>query len=450
MTINIPTKVKMIIDKYYESGFEAFMVGGCVRDALLGRTPEDYDITTSALPNITESLFKKTIPTGIQHGTVTVIIEGENYEVTTYRTEGRYLDNRHPSDVQFVTNIKEDLARRDFTINAFAYNDKAGLIDYFNGFEDLNNQIIRAVGDADKRFQEDALRMLRAIRFSCQLGFSIEPSTLKAIKTNAELIKNISMERIRDEFCKILISPNAVKGIELLNETGILAIILPEITALINYTPLCNNHNNNVYEHTLNVLNNTKDDLLLRLSALFHDIGKIKTLTQLPNGHYYFPGHSEAGADMVVPILKRFKFDNNTINSVSVIIRYHLVLYPDQMPSDGDIKRLLNNVGIKNINTLFNLQRADINSLWNPVPFLAKVDYIDKKVNSFIAEGEPLTIKDLAVNGSILVSELNIQPGKILGEILNYLLEQVLDNKDINTKEQLLCLAREYLSKKML
>ena len=205
MTINIPTKVKMIIDKYYESGFEAFMVGGCVRDALLGRAPEDYDITTSALPNITESLFKKTIPTGIQHGTVTVIIEGENYEVTTYRTEGRYLDNRHPSDVQFVTNIKEDLARRDFTINAFAYNDKAGLIDYFNGFEDLNNQIIRAVGDADKRFQEDALRMLRAIRFSCQLGFSIEPSTLKAIKTNAKLIKNISMERIRDEFCKIII-----------------------------------------------------------------------------------------------------------------------------------------------------------------------------------------------------------------------------------------------------
>ena len=190
MFINIPNNVQFIIDTFYNNNYEAFMVGGCVRDCLLGLTPKDYDITTSALPNITESLFERTIPTGIKHGTVTVILNNENLEVTTYRTEGNYLDNRHPESVEFVSNIKEDLSRRDFTVNALAYNNKEGLIDYFNGIDDIKNKIIKAVGDPNKRFQEDALRMLRAIRFSCQLGFKIDDSTYAAIKSNYKLIKN--------------------------------------------------------------------------------------------------------------------------------------------------------------------------------------------------------------------------------------------------------------------
>ena len=446
MNINIPKNVQYIIDKFYKNNYEAYMVGGCVRDCLLGLSPKDYDITTSAKPHITEGLFTKTIPTGIEHGTITVVIENENFEVTTYRTEGNYLDNRRPESVSFVSDIKEDLSRRDFTINAFAYNNRAGLVDYFNGLSDLNNKIIKAVGDPNKRFREDALRMLRAIRFSAQLDFTIEENTLNAIKTNCNLIKNISIERVRDELCKMLISNNPTKGLILLRDTGILKIILPEINSLVKYTPLCNNHNRDVFEHTLKVINNTESDLKLRLSALFHDVGKLNTLTALPNGHHYFPGHSIESAIMTKEVLCRLKFDNETINNVCAIIYDHLVLRPYYMPTDGEIKRLINRVGVNNIYTLYDLQRADINSLWDPIPFLTKVDYIENKTIEIFKNKEPLTIKDLDINGSVLIKELSLKPGKILGDILNYLLEKVLDDKNLNSKDILITLAKAYLN----
>ena len=446
MNINIPKNVKYIIDTYYNNNYEAFMVGGCVRDSLLGLKPKDFDITTSALPKITEDLFSKTIPTGIKHGTVTVVIDKENFEVTTYRTEGNYIDNRHPEKVEFVRDIKEDLSRRDFTINAFAYNDKEGLIDYFNGIDDLQNKVIRAVGNPHKRFNEDALRMLRAIRFSAQLGFTIDEKTYAAIKDNVQLIKNISNERIRDELCKILLSDNPSQGIEMLRETNMLSIILPEVNDLVCYTPLCNNHNRDVFNHTLNVISNTSNnDLILRLSALFHDVGKLNTLKQLPNGHCYFPGHAQEGAIICKPILSRLKFDNNTIDKVSKIIYDHLVLDVNYMPNDGEIKRLLIRVGSENIFTLFELQKADINSLWDPVPFLKKVDYISDRVKLILKNKEPLYIKDLAVTGSDLMTHLNIKPGKIIGEILTFLLEKVLDDKTLNTKDNLLKISENFL-----
>lgn len=448
MNINVPKNVKYIIDKFYENNFEAYMVGGCVRDSLLGILPKDYDITTSAKPNITESLFEKTIPTGIEHGTVTVVLEKENFEVTTYRTEGSYIDNRRPESVSFVSNIKEDLSRRDFTINAFAYNDQEGLVDYFNGLTDLNNKVIKAVGDPNIRFKEDALRMLRAIRFSAQLDFTIETNTLTAIKNNCDLIKNISVERIRDELCKILISDNPSQGLILLQNTGILAIILPEINSLVQYTPLCTNHNRDVFEHTLKVINNTYSNLSLRLSALFHDIGKLNTLAALPNGHHYFPDHNIESANMTKEILKKLKFDNQTIDSISAIIYDHIVIAPNYMPTDGEIKRLLNRVGSKNIFTLFELQRADISSLWDPIPFLTKVDYIEDRVKNILENKEPLTIKDLDIDGSILIKELELKPGKILGDILNYLLEKVLDDKNLNYKDTLIDLAKNYYNNK--
>lgn len=446
MNINTPKEVKLIIDTFYRNNFEAFMVGGCVRDILLGNLPKDYDITTSAKPEITISLFNKTIPTGLKHGTVTVLINNEPYEVTTYRTEGKYIDNRRPSSVDFVTDIKEDLSRRDFTINALAYNEKVGLIDYFNGINDIKSKIIRCVGDADKRFKEDALRMLRAVRFSCQLNFDIEENTYAAIKSNYKLIENISSERIRDELCKILISENPSKGLEILRDTKLLEIILPEINALYNFSPKCTNHNRNVFTHTLKVIDNTENDLLLRLSALFHDVGKLNTLTPLNNGTFYgFPGHCLEGSIIVKKILSRLRFDNNTIKVVSKLIEHHLVLNATVMPTKYEVKILLNEIGTDNINLLFSLQRADINSLDNPKVFLEKVRYTENLVNEIINNNEPLTIKDLNINGGDLISNLNLKPGKILGDVLNHLLNIVLENPDLNSKEKLLTLAKNFL-----
>lgn len=448
MNINTPKEVKLIIDTFYRSNFEAFMVGGCVRDILLGNLPKDYDITTSAKPEITISLFDKTIPTGLKHGTVTVLISNEPYEVTTYRTEGKYIDNRRPSSVDFVTDIKEDLSRRDFTINALAYNEKVGLIDYFNGTDDIKNKIIRCVGNADKRFKEDALRMLRAVRFSCQLNFDIEENTYTTIKNNYKLIKNISSERIRDELCKILISENPSKGLEILRDTKLLEIILPEINALYNFSPKCTNHNRNIFAHTLKVIDNTENDLLLRLSALFHDVGKLNTLTPLNNGTFYgFPGHCLEGSIMVKKILSRLRFDNNTIKVISKLIEHHLVLNAPVMPTKYEVKMLLNEVGVDNINLLFSLQRADINSLDNPRVFLEKVRYTENLVNEIINKNEPLTIKDLNISGGDLISNLNLKPGKILGDVLNHLLNIILKNPDLNSKESLLTLAKSFLSK---
>ena len=377
-----------------------------------------------------------------------VLISNEPYEVTTYRTEGKYIDNRRPSSVDFVTDIKEDLSRRDFTINALAYNEKVGLIDYFNGTDDIKNKIIRCVGNADKRFKEDALRMLRAVRFSCQLNFDIEENTYTAIKNNYKLIKNISSERIRDELCKILISENPSKGLEILRDTKLLEIILPEINALYNFSPKCTNHNRNVFAHTLKVIDNTENDLLLRLSALFHDVGKLNTLTPLNNGTFYgFPGHCLEGSIMVKKILSRLRFDNNTIKVISKLIEHHLVLNATVMPTKYEVKMLLNEVGVDNINLLFSLQRADINSLDNPRIFLEKVRYTENLVNEIINKNEPLTIKDLNISGGDLISNLNLKPGKILGDVLNHLLNIILENPDLNSKESLLTLAKSFLSK---
>jgi tRNA nucleotidyltransferase (CCA-adding enzyme) len=447
MNIYIPNEVKFIIDTFYNNGFEAFMVGGCVRDSILNSSPKDYDITTSAKPEDTLSIFEKTIPTGINHGTVTVLINNNSYEVTTYRTDGNYLDNRRPSCVNFVTDIKEDLSRRDFTINALAYNKSFGLIDYFNGINDISKKLIRCVGDADKRFKEDALRMLRAIRFSCQLNFKIEEATLNAIIKNSKLINNISRERIRDELCKILTSNNASEGINTLQKSGLLAEILPEINSLVNFSPLSINHNRNIFDHTLNVISKTNNNLILRLSALLHDVGKLNTLTLQDDGIYRFPNHNVEGAKISKEILRNLRFDNYTINSVSKLIEHHLVLKVNYIPTRYEIKKLLLEVGEDIIYLLFDLQSADIRSLDNPKPFLKKVDYIKDTVSDILKKREPLYISDLDINGEILLEELNLSSGKIVGEILKYLLEKVLENPSLNKKETLILLSNNFINK---
>ncbi|MPM08253.1 CCA-adding enzyme [bioreactor metagenome] len=447
MNIYIPNEVKFIIDTFYNNGFEAFMVGGCVRDSILNSSPKDYDITTSAKPEDTLSIFEKTIPTGINHGTVTVLINNNSYEVTTYRTDGNYLDNRRPSCVNFVTDIKEDLSRRDFTINALAYNKSFGLIDYFNGINDISKKLIRCVGDADKRFKEDALRMLRAIRFSCQLNFKIEEATLNAIIKNSKLINNISRERIRDELCKILTSNNASEGINTLQKSGLLAEILPEINSLVNFSPLSINHNRNIFDHTLNVISKTNNNLILRLSALLHDVGKLNTLTLQDDGIYRFPNHNVEGAKISKEILRNLRFDNYTINSVSKLIEHHLVLKVNYIPTRYEIKKLLLEVGEDIIYLLFDLQSADIRSLDNPKPFLKKVDYIKDTVSDILKKREPLYISDLDINGEILLKDLNLSSGKIVGEILKYLLEKILEDPSLNEKETLILLSKNFITK---
>ncbi|WP_338597228.1 CCA tRNA nucleotidyltransferase [Clostridium baratii] len=442
MNINIPSNVKYIIDEFYKNNYEAFMVGGCIRDALLCKTPKDYDIATSAKPEITEKLFEKTIPTGIKHGTVTVLIDNEPYEVTTYRTEGEYRDNRRPDEVYFVSDIKEDLSRRDFTINAFAYNSREGLKDFFGGLDDLNNRLIRSVGDANKRFNEDALRMLRAIRFSTQLNFDIEENTLNAIKDNKDLIKNISAERIRDELCKILISNNVRTGLNLLKECGLLQIVIPEIVPSIGFDQKNIHHFEDVFNHTLSVIEKCPEDLNIRLAALLHDIGKPDVFFIDDKGNGRFFGHNTKSEKIARDILNRLRFDNKTIKSVCILVREHMNVLDNA--SNLAIKRLINRVSKENIYSLLALQKADILSLKDPNVALYKVSDMRKKIDNIIDSNTPLTVKDLAIDGGKLIKELQIKPGKLVGDILNYLLELVLKNPELNNYDSLITEARKY------
>ncbi len=433
MHIKIPDKVKFIIDTFYENNYEAFMVGGCIRDSLLSKEPKDYDIATSALPNITESLFEKTIPTGIKHGTITVLLDKEPFEVTTYRVEGEYKDNRRPDEISFVTNIKDDLSRRDFTINAFAYNSKEGLKDYFNGLEDLQNKIIRTVGDSNKRFNEDALRMMRAIRFASQLDFNIEKSTLDGIKKNKNLLKNISSERIRDELCKLLLSDNPRKGLNLLKDCGVLDVIIPELTSLIGFNHKTKDYNEDLFDHTLSVVENTPNDLILRLSALFHDIGKPKV-------------NDNISEDITRKILTRLHFDNKTIKSVCILIKEYMNVLGNS--TDIDIKRFINRTSKENIYSLLEFQKAHVLSLKNSDLDLYELNDIKNKIDNIINSNIPLSIKDLNIDGSILTKELNLKPGKVIGETLNYLLEVVLNNPNLNNETILLEKAKTFIQNK--
>lgn len=446
MNITIPSNVKYIIDEFYKNNYEAFMVGGCIRDALLCKVPKDYDIATSAKPEITEKLFEKTIPTGIKHGTVTVLIDNEPYEVTTYRTEGEYKDNRRPDEVYFVSDIKEDLSRRDFTINAFAYNSREGLKDFFGGLNDLNNSLIRSVGDANKRFNEDSLRMLRAIRFSTQLNFDIEENTLNAIKDNKDLIKNISAERIRDELCKILVSNNVRKGLKLLEKCGLLQIIIPEIIPSIGFNQKNIYHFEDVFNHTLSVIEKCPEDLTIRLAALLHDIGKPDVFFIDDNGNGRFFAHNTRSEKIARDILNRLRFDNKTIKSVCILVREHMNVLDNA--SNLAIKRLINRVSKENIYSLLALQKADILSLKDPNVALYKVSDMKNKIDNIINSNTPLTVKDLAINGGILVKELDLKPGKIIGETLDYLLQLVLKDSSLNTKAILLKKSKTFIKNK--
>lgn len=443
MKIALPDKVSYIIDTFMQAGYEAYAVGGCVRDSILGREPKDWDITTSATPMEMKALFPRTIDTGIAHGTVTVMLGREGFEVTTYRIDGKYEDARHPKEVTFTPNLLEDLKRRDFTINAMAYNDKNGLVDAFDGIGDLNRKVIRCVGDAEKRFTEDALRMMRAVRFAAQLGFSIDPDTRQAIQTLSPSLAYISAERIQTELVKLLVS-NHPEEMRTLYETGLTKIMLPEFDTMMRTEQNNPHHIYTVGEHTIQSLLHVENDKGLRLTMLLHDVAKPSCQTIGEDGFHHFYDHQRRGSEMAEEILQRLKFDNITIERVCRLIAGH----DDNPPvTERNVRRAVVRLGRKAYPDIFAVKRADVlaQSAYKQGEKLQYIEEYEACYNRIIEKEQCLSLKDLAVKGSDLIAE-GMKPGPKLGQVLQELFELVLEEPEKNTKEYLLKKSREMIN----
>ena len=433
--IQIPEKVNTIIHTLQSHGYEAYAVGGCVRDSFLGRIPMDWDITTSAMPEETKTLFSHTFDTGIEHGTITVLLDHEGFEVTTYRVDGKYEDSRHPKEVTFVRNLKEDLLRRDFTINAMAYNEKEGLVDIFGGMDDLKAGVIRCVGDAEARFSEDALRILRGVRFAAQLGFDIAPDTREGMRKLAPTLKNISAERIQTEMIKMLCSPRP----DMLREAwelGITKEFIPEFDAAMEMTQENPHHRYTVGEHILHTLMNVRDDKVLRFTMLLHDIGKTKTKTVDEDGVAHFRGHEEMSEKMAVDILKRLKFDNDTISRVKRLVRFHDYCMPLEAKY---VRRAIHKIGEDIFPLYLEVRRADVlaQSDYMVKEKLEEIATVKKLYEDIVEKEQCVSLKGLAVSGRDLI-DAGMKPGKEIGATLALLLDIVLENPELNTKEELL------------
>ncbi|MCR5603021.1 MAG: CCA tRNA nucleotidyltransferase [Lachnospiraceae bacterium] len=450
MQIVLPDKVRHIIGQLREAGYEAYAVGGCVRDSLLGKEPNDWDITTSAPPEQVKSIFRRTVDTGIKHGTVTVLLGKEGFEVTTYRIDGKYEDGRHPKEVTFTKNLEEDLKRRDFTINAMAYNDEAGVIDLFDGLDDIRKGIIRAVGDPYDRFNEDALRILRAVRFAAQLDYDIDRYTLKAAGELAENLNKISAERIRVELEKLLISKHPEKLITLY-ETGISRVVLPEFDRMMETGQNTPHHIYSVGIHTVEALKNsvcyddslTDNDIkLLRLTMLTHDMGKPDARTTDEEGRDHFKGHAYISEKIAADVLHRLKYDNDTLYKVKRLVRYHdhrgRLIY-------ARVRRTIVEISKELIPLWLKVRRCDTcaQSMMDREEKLKDIDDFEKMYKEVTERGDCLSLKELSVTGGDLM-ELGIKPGPFLGEILNKLFEDVLDVPEHNTKEWLINRASVY------
>lgn len=438
----LPQTVQTAIKTLEKSGYEAFIVGGCVRDTLLNRPIHDWDITTSALPEEIQSVFSgySVIPTGIKHGTVTVFIEGLPLEITTYRTDGTYSDNRHPDFVHFTKDLRQDLSRRDFKINAMAYSPTAGLIDPFDGQKDLKNQVLSCVGLAKERFEEDALRILRALRFSAQLSFSIEAATAQAIFEKATSLKQISPERIQQEFVKLLCGKNA--DTILRDYADIFTQFIPELKPCIGFDQKSKYHIYDVWEHSIHTVRQIQPKPILRLAALFHDIGKPSTFSLDEEGYGHFYGHQKRGAEITRPILKRLKFDNETIQTVTTLVEFHDVTVTDSLKV---VRKWLNKLGEERFRQLLLLNRADtLSHAKTALPRLYILENEEKVFKNIIVQNLCFSVKTLAVNGKDLIA-LGVPQGEQVGHLLNQLLEVVMEEQCLNEKEPLLRFALELI-----
>lgn len=448
LKIDMPAGASYIIEELNKNGFEAYIVGGCVRDSVLGRVPDDWDITTSAKPEQVKDIFSRTIDTGIEHGTVTVVVdrlhsgnedeseEPYTFEVTTYRVDGEYRDHRRPTEVSFTASLEEDLKRRDFTINAMAYNDKDGLVDSFGGIADLDANVVRCVGNASERFDEDALRILRAVRFAAQLGFSIDMDTQKAMQLQAKYLKDISAERIQVELTKLITSRHPEKLVQAY-ELGITAIILPEFDLMMQTEQNNPYHAYSVGMHTIKVLENVPRDKVLRYSALLHDSGKPATKFTSEDGIDHFAGHPAESEKIARTVMRRLKLDNDTIDRTCRLVNYHD--YGINGLTEKSFRRFLSKLGAEHFEDLISLKEADIagQSKYKLKERLEVLTAFHEYYEKIMANNQCLTIKDLAIDGKYLIEVMGMKPGKQMGIILKKLLDLVLDEPSLNTKEKL-------------
>ncbi|EOS35358.1 hypothetical protein C804_00960 [Lachnospiraceae bacterium A4] len=437
INVEVPAPVNYIIQELEKCGHEAYMVGGCVRDSVLGRKPHDYDICTSATPDEILKAFpdEEIIPTGLQHGTVTILINKEPFEVTTYRIDGDYSDNRRPDNVTFTKNLVEDLRRRDFTINAMAYNPKTGLIDPFNGMEDIKYKKIRCVGSAEDRFNEDALRILRAIRFEAQLGFAGLPETMFEIERQYDRLKNISIERINSEFCKIVASEQFC--VELVLYPNVFSLFIPELKDLIGFQQNNPYHAYDVFDHTVHAIEKCEsDDLVVRFAVFFHDFGKPHSYQDGEDGIRHFKGHGKVSAEITDSIMKRLRFDNETRNNVVELVYYHDATFE---VGNKYVKRWLNKIGEKQFRRLLEIRKADIKGQKPDYEEsrIEKVNNIENILEEILSEKSCFSLKDLAVNGNDVKEVMKLKEGKDIGYWLNEILKRVIDGELENNKDDL-------------
>lgn len=433
--ITLPAGASAILHALQSHGFEAYVVGGCVRDSLLGITPKDWDICTSATPQQVEEIFAshRIIETGVQHGTVTIVMQDGQYEVTTFRTDGDYSDHRRPDTVSFTGSIAEDLSRRDFTMNAIAYNG-SGLLDFYNGLSDLQSITISCVGSADARFKEDALRMMRALRFSSVYGFSIEPATAAAIHKNKDLLRLIAAERINSELCKLLCGKNALTV--LLEYSDVMAVIIPELAPCIGFDQNNRYHQYTVYDHMMHAVANCKTDSLpVRLALFLHDIGKPLCYTEDENGGH-FHGHAVPSRDIAKTVLERLRFDTKTKNEVLELILYHDAVIE---PTPKTVRRWLNKVGDDRLRQLLLVREADIraHAAGTQGSRLARCSAVASILDEVIRQEQCFSLKDLGVSGKDILA-LGIPQGKRVGEILHSLLDRVISGELQNDRAILL------------
>lgn len=437
--MNLPDSILTCMEALESAGFEAYTVGGCVRDACLGLQPHDYDLCTSALPEETEAVFsdKKLVLAGKKHGTIGVVMDGEVVEITTYRTEGDYRDNRHPEWVEFVPDIEKDLARRDFTVNAMAWSPTRGFADPFSGRKDLSNTILRAVGDAKLRFQEDSLRILRGVRFAVRYGLTVEAATETAMQTQAHLMDNLARERVFDELCKLL---PLVTARDLLRFAPVITQVIPELAPLVGYDQKNRHHIHDLYTHTALVVEHCPADLPLRWAALLHDIGKCKCMTMGEDGQAHYYGHAAVSAEMADQILRRLKAPTALREQVLLLIEKHMTL-PE--PDKKYLRRWLGKLGWETMEALLLLQQADTAATGtghdSEFSRFAQVRFILEEIQ---AENACLTLKDLALNGHDLMARG--YTGKAIGQALNRLLNLVLEEQCENTREALLAALQCY------
>lgn len=442
ITINIPRGAAAIIDTLQSNGFEAYLVGGCVRDSILKRPVHDWDITTSATPDEMKKVFSDTkiIETGIKHGTLTILSVDGFYECTTYRIDGAYSDGRHPDMVRFTKSLTEDLKRRDFTINAMAYNDKEGLIDLFGGRLDLMDHVIRCVGNPEDRFKEDALRIMRALRFAAQLEFDLEMKTKIAAFQMSDTLNKVSAERINSEFCKIL---TQTMGSQVINDyREIIAVFIPEIRDMFGFEQNNPYHMFAVWDHIIEVLARSNlfmssKNLVLALAAFFHDIGKPHSYQDGSDGIRHFYGHAAKSAEMTDSIMRRMRFNNSIREQVVTLVKYHDA---DIKPEAKYVKRWLNKLDSEHLlRCLFMLKYSDISGqvVKNRAERLREVSELFTVLDDVINQQACFSLKDLAVNGGDLIAA-GMKPGKEIGAILNQMLELVLNDECANDKDALL------------